>query len=120
MIGFMVIFNRATDIHCRQQGKNERLQERYQQCWSKPPTVPQGRKYVPIIRVDFRPDGSLAAQPGLLNPPGDTAWRAVAESAMRAVTKPDCNPMKVPAQFMPYYEQWKSRNVHFDLDEAFG
>lgn len=31
VIGFVTVFNRATDVHRREQGKNERLQERNQQ-----------------------------------------------------------------------------------------
>ena len=52
----------------------------------------------------------------LLNPPSDPAWRAHAESAMRAALK--CNPLRVPPQYAPYFEQWKTKTVHFDPQSA--
>jgi len=94
------------------------LKEAYASCWSKPPTKPEGEKYVALIHVVFNPDGSLAGTPILKNPPSDPAWRAHAESAMRAVLR--CNPLRVPSEFLPYFEQWKSETVHFDPDEDLG
>ena len=41
------------------------LQEAYLNCWSQPPTMPEGDKYVAQIRVAFNADGSLAARPVL-------------------------------------------------------
>jgi len=94
------------------------LQEAYLNCWTQPPTMPQGEKYVALVHVSFNPDGSLSAQPQLVNPPSDPAWRAYAESAMRAVLK--CNPLHVPPQYVPYFEQWKAKTVHFDPQDAQG
>ena len=95
-------------------GLDSLMQERYRQCWTYLGIV-QGQKYVPQVRVRFQQDGSLAAEPSLVNPPSDPAMRGLAESAMRAVRK--CNPMQIPAQYLPYYEQWKARVVRFDPDE---
>ncbi len=86
------------------------LQEQYKQCWNYLPLTAD--KYVAKIRVSFRPDGSLASQPVLLNPPSDPAFRGLAESAMRAVRR--CNPLRIPAQYQPYYDQWKDWVVGFD------
>ncbi len=94
------------------------LTDAYLNCWTPPPTSPQGERYIAEVRVDFNPDGTLAATPQLLNPPSDPAWRAHAESAMRAVLK--CNPLHVPAQYAPYFEQWRSKTVHFDPQSALG
>ena len=55
-------------------------------CWSPPPTVPEGEPYVPAVHIEFNQDGSLNGRPVLVNPPSDPAWRAHAESAMRAVS----------------------------------
>jgi hypothetical protein len=90
---------------------NGLLQEQYKQCWNYLPLT-GGQKYVAKIRVAFLPDGSLAAQPALLNPPSDPALRGLAESALRAVRR--CNPMRIPPQYRPYYEQWKDWVVGFD------
>ena len=94
------------------------LTESYLNCWTPPPTMPDGDTYVAEIRVIFNPDGSLSSRPVLLNPPTDRAWRAHAESAMRAVKK--CDPLKVPAEYMPYFEQWKIETIHFDPRETQG
>jgi outer membrane biosynthesis protein TonB len=94
------------------------LTESYLNCWTPPPTMPEGDTYVAEIRVIFNPDGSLSGRPVLLNPPTDRAWRAHAESAMRAVRK--CDPLKVPAEYMPYFDQWKVETIHFDPRETQG
>jgi outer membrane biosynthesis protein TonB len=94
------------------------LTESYLNCWTPPPTMPDGDTYVAEIKVIFNPDGSLSGRPVLLNPPADRAWRAHAESAMRAVHK--CDPLKVPAEYMPYFEQWRVETIHFDPRETQG
>ena len=94
------------------------LTESYLNCWDPPPTMPEGNIYVAEIRVVFNPDGSLSGRPILLNPPADRAWRPHAESAMRAVKK--CDPLKVPAEYMPYFDQWKVETIHFDPRETQG
>ena len=94
------------------------LTESYLNCWTPPPGMPDGDTYVAQIKVVFNPDGSLSGRPVLLNPPSDRAWRAHAESAMRAVRK--CDPLKVPAEYMPYFDQWKIETIHFDPRETQG
>jgi hypothetical protein len=94
------------------------LTETYLNCWTPPPTMPDGDPYVAEIRVVFKPDGSLSGRPVLLNPPPDQAWRPHAESAMRAVRK--CDPLKIPAEYMPYFDQWKIETIHFDPRETQG
>ncbi len=37
---------------------------------------------------------------------------------MRAVKK--CDPLKVPAEYMPYFEQWKVETIHFDPRDTQG
>ena len=90
------------------------FQDQFQGCWIQPITVPQGPKYVPEIRVPLNLDGSLAADPTLLNPPDDPSWQALADSAMRAVRK--CDPLPVPDRFKPYYDEWRNRIVRFEDD----
>ena len=94
------------------------LTESYLNCWTPPPGMPDGDTYVAQIKVVFNPDGSLSGRPVLLNPPSDRAWRAHAESAMRAVRK--CDPLRVPAEYMPFFEQWKVETIHFDPRETQG
>ncbi len=94
------------------------LTESYLNCWTPPPSIPEGDVYVAQIKVVFNADGSLSARPILINPPTDPAWRAHAESAMRAVKK--CDPLRVPPQYAPYFEQWKVETIHFDPRETQG
>jgi hypothetical protein len=94
------------------------LTESYLNCWTPPPGMPDGDTYVAQIKVVFNSDGSLSGRPVLLNPPSDRAWRAHAESAMRAVRK--CDPLKVPAEYMPFFDQWKIETIHFDPRETQG
>jgi len=94
------------------------LKDAYDSCWAPPPTMPQGERYVAEVTVEFNPDGSLAAAPQLVNPPSDPAWRPHAESAMRAVMR--CNPLRVPPEFAPYFQQWRSKTIHFDPENAMG
>ena len=93
------------------------MQEQYKQCWSYL-GLGSDQRYVPQIKVAFQQDGSLSGQPSLLNPPSDPALRTLAESALRAVRR--CNPLKIPAQFQPYYQQWKDRILRFDPAEMQG
>ena len=94
------------------------LTESYLNCWTPPPVTPEGDVYVAQIKVVFNPDGSLSARPVLLNPPTDPAWRAHAESALRAVKK--CDPLHVPPQYVPFFQEWKVETIHFDPRETQG
>jgi hypothetical protein len=85
----------------------------YLRCWAPPPTLPGGEKYAAQIRVVHKPDGSLSGAPVLVNPPLDPAWRAYADSAVRAVAK--C-PLQVPAQYAPNFDQWRKMTLHFSPD----
>jgi colicin import membrane protein len=90
------------------------LQEQYKRCWAYAGLGGQ-QKYIPEIHVQYTPEGSLAGQPVLLNPPSDPNLRGLAESAIRAVRR--CDPLRIPAQYQPYYDQWKGRIVRFDPEE---
>ena len=94
------------------------LTESYLNCWTPPPMAPEGDTYVAQIKVIFNSDGSLSARPVLLNPPTDPAWRAHAESAMRAVRK--CDPLHVPPEYAPYFDEWRVETIHFDPRESQG
>ena len=92
------------------------LQEQYKQCWSY--IGLSSTRYIPQIKVAYASDGSLVGQPQLLNQPSDPGLRSLSDSALRAVRR--CNPLKIPPQFMPYYDQWKDRILRFDPEEMAG
>lgn len=93
------------------------LEDQYRGCWSYL-GLSAGTKYIPQVRVVYGLDGSLQGSPVLLNPPSDPALQSLADSAMRAVRR--CNPLKIPEQYAPYYEQWKGRVLRFDPEEMAG
>ena len=84
----------------------------YLACWKPAPQPADADPYVAQVRVAFKPDGSLAKPPKLVNPPSDPAMKPQAKSVMQAVQT--CNPLPVPAQYRPFYEQWKAKTIHFN------
>ena len=67
------------------------------------------------VRIQFNKDGSLSAEPRLMNQGSHPAFQAAAESALRAVRR--C----APYTFMPpaKYEGWKDIIVDFDPRDMF-
>jgi hypothetical protein len=84
----------------------------YLACWKPAPQPADAEPYVAQVRLAFKPDGSLAKPPKLVNPPSDPAMKPQAKSVMQAVQT--CNPLPVPAQYRPFYEQWKAKTIHFN------
>ena len=88
----------------------------YLGCWNPPPQPADADPYVAYVRVAFKRDGSLAKAPKLVNPPADPALKPQAKSVLQAVHA--CNPLQVPAQYRPFYEQWKTKTIHFNPQVA--
>jgi hypothetical protein len=88
----------------------------YLGCWNPAPQPADSDPYVAQVRLAFKPDGSLARPAKLVNPPSDPALRPQAKSVMAAVQ--NCNPLPVPAQYRPFYEQWKTKTIHFNPQVA--
>jgi colicin import membrane protein len=84
----------------------------YLACWKPAPQPADADVYVAQVRLAFNPDGSLAKPAKLVNPPSDPALKPQAKSVMAAVQ--NCNPLPVPAQYRPFYEQWRTKTVHFN------
>ena len=89
------------------------LRDQLHRCWQ-PPIGAQGaaKPPVPTVRVSLNQDGSLAREPAVTNASADPLFRAVADSATRAARS--CSPLRIPAQFQPYYQDWKDLVVNFD------
>jgi colicin import membrane protein len=88
----------------------------YLGCWKPAPQAADADLYVAQVRLAFNPDGSLAKPAKLVNPPSDPALKPQAKSVMAAVQS--CNPLPVPAQYRPFYEQWKTKTIHFNPQVA--
>jgi colicin import membrane protein len=92
------------------------LRDQLHRCWQAPMAAQGNDKPpVPSVRVKLNQDGSLAAEPAVMNPSSDALFRTVADSATRATRR--CAPLKIPAQFAPYYQDWKDLVVNFDPRE---
>ena len=92
------------------------MMDQYNQCWTDNGIGANG--YVPQIRVQYAPDGSLIGPPTLTNPTADPALKSLADDALRAIRK--CNPLKIPAQYAPYYEQWRQRLLRMNPEDRTG
>jgi colicin import membrane protein len=96
----------------QQAGFDAWLIKTYLACW-KPARQPvDADVYVAQVRLAYNPDGSLSKPAKLVNPPADPALKPQAKSVLAAVQT--CNPLTVPAQYRPYYEQWRTKTIHFD------
>jgi colicin import membrane protein len=84
----------------------------YLACWKPAAQPADADPYVAQVRLAFKPDGSLSMSPKLVNPPSNPALKPQAKSVMQAVQA--CNPLPVPAQYRPFYEQWKTKTIHFN------
>jgi colicin import membrane protein len=89
------------------------LRDQLHRCWQAPIGAQGAAKPpVPSVRVSLNQDGSLAREPAVINSSPDPLFRAVADSATRAARR--CSPLRIPAQFQPYYQDWKDLVVNFD------
>lgn len=91
------------------------LQARLRECWDVPVGVADARDLSVLVRIQFRPDGSLATEPMVTNQAAHPMFQIAAESALRAVRK--C----APYSFMPRakYDAWKDVEVNFDPRDMF-
>jgi hypothetical protein len=88
----------------------------YLACWKPAAQPADADPYVARVRLKFKPDGSLLKPPQLVNPPSDPAQKPQAKSALQAVKA--CDPLPMPAQYRSFYEQWKTKTIHFDPQVA--
>lgn len=89
-------------------------------CWS----IPGGVKDVHTIKVGVQirlnTDGTLRGAPRIVDAArmqSDKSFQAIAESAVRALRHPQCQPLKLPYD---QYEIWKDIVFNFDPGEALG
>lgn len=82
-------------------------------CWDVP-IAAQAMQNPPVaaVRMALGQDGSLVTEPQVTNTSPDPLFRSVADSALRATRR--CAPLQIPAQFAPYYEDWRNLTVNFN------
>jgi hypothetical protein len=99
----------------QQAGFDTWLIKTYLACWKPARQPADADVYVAQMRLAYNRDGSLS-KAKLVNPPSDPALKPQANSVLAAVK--NCNPLAVPAQYRPFYEQWKTKTIHFDPQVA--
>lgn len=92
------------------QNEIDAFRRRVEECWSPPPGVNNTTKLNVIVRVLFKPDGSVARPPEVVSGPASPLGPAMAESAKRAILR--CQPFKMLNP--EHYEQWKDLEINFD------
>jgi len=97
------------------QSEIDALRARLRECWTVPVGLAEARDLIVTVRIQFNKDGSLSADPRLMNSGSHPAFQAASESALRAVRR--C----APYTFMPpaKYEGWKDIIVDFDPRDMF-
>jgi len=89
-------------------------------CWSIPGGVKDAHTIEVGVRIRLNTDGTLRGAPRVVDSArmeSDPSFRVVAESAVRALQNPRCQPLKLPYD---QYENWKDIIFNFDLGEALG
>jgi colicin import membrane protein len=97
------------------QNELDALRARLRECWILPAGAADAKDLIVQVRILFKQDGSLAAEPSLLNRGTSPYFQVAAESALRAVRR--C----APFSFLPIakYEVWKDIEVTFDPRDMF-
>ncbi|MEK7820919.1 MAG: energy transducer TonB, partial [Pseudomonadota bacterium] len=89
------------------------------QCWNLPAGAKDAHKMTVEIKVAMNIDGTVreATLSNQLRMAADPFYRAMAESALRAVLNPRCQPFKLPPD---RYEIWQTMELNFDPREMLG
>lgn len=95
------------------------IQEQLLKCWNVPIALANAHgssNVVPSVRMKLNTDGSLIGQPGVINSSADPLFRVAADSALTATRR--CAPLRIPAQFASYYDDWRDVVVNFDARDV--
>jgi TolA protein len=98
------------------QSEIDGLRARISQCWSPPPGVDTTSRIYVVLRVLFKPDGSMARDPVLVEGTASALGPALAESAQRALMS--CQPFTMLKP--EHFDQWKDIELKFDPHELLG
>lgn len=93
------------------------IQDQLQKCWNVPIALQSSpRPVVPQLRMKLNTDGSLIGQASVTNSSSDPLFRVAADSALTATRR--CSPLRIPAQFAAYYDDWRDVIVNFDARDV--
>lgn len=94
------------------------VRQQIRECWNIPAGAKDAQDLNIEIHVVMNPDATVR-EARILNQrrlQSDPFFRAAAESALRAVLNPRCNPLKLPPD---KYQQWQTMTLNFDPREMF-
>ena len=94
------------------------VRQQIRECWSLPAGAKEAENLSIEIKMAMNPDGTVR-QARILDQnrlQSDPFFRAAAESALRAVLNPHCNPLKLPPE---KYQQWQNMILIFDPRDMF-
>jgi outer membrane biosynthesis protein TonB len=97
------------------QNEIDALRAQIRRCWNPPAGAANAADLRVEMNVKLRIDGSLVAQPVLLERGSSPYFQVFAESALRAVER--CQPYSLPVE---KYEVWKDIDLGFRLDDLYG
>jgi hypothetical protein len=94
------------------------VRQQIRECWNLPAGAKDAQDLNIEIRVVMNPDATVreARIQDQRRLQGDPFFRAAAESALRAVLNPRCNPLKLPPD---KYQQWQTMTLNFDPRDMF-
>lgn len=97
------------------QSELDALRARLAQCWTLPAGATEAQDLNVEVQILLRQDGSLSAEPKVLNRSSNPFFQVAAESALRAIRT--C----APFSFLPVakYEAWKDIEVNFNPQYMF-
>lgn len=97
----------------REQQLSDLVRQQIAGCWNVPIGAKDVQNMIVEIRVQLAPDGTVyRAEPVDSTRMGsDSFYRAFAESALRAVRNPRCNPLKLPVES---YDIWRDMTLTFN------
>jgi hypothetical protein len=92
------------------------LRRRLSECWNPPPGIDVNSDLYVVLRVQFKPDGSLANDPVVVEDSASALGPALAESGRRALLS--CQPFTMLRP--EHYDLWKDISVKFNPHELLG
>jgi hypothetical protein len=105
----------AQDVQLSQ-SEIDALRARISSCWSPPAGIDANSKVYIVLRVLFKPDGSLLREPVPVEGSASSLGPALADSAKRALLL--CQPFTMLKP--QHYDQWKDLELKFDPRELLG
>ncbi len=94
------------------------VRQQISECWNLPAGAKEAQDLSIEIRMVMNSDGTVrqARIMDQIRLRSDPFFRAAAESALRAVLNPRCNPLKLPPE---KYQQWQNMTLIFDPSQMF-